>query len=211
MPPTRIKVCGVTRLDDALMLEQEGVDSIGFNFVATSPRCITADVASSICARLHPATQTVAVVANGSAAEVRSVLAATGIAWAQFHGDEPPERVAQFLPHAYKAIPIREANDAEAADLYPGEHILVDAKVEGLLGGTGQVFDWRLVTELARRRKVTLAGGLTPENVARAIETVQPYCVDVASGVESSPGVKDARLVRAFVQGVRLADRGLRR
>jgi phosphoribosylanthranilate isomerase len=205
MGRTRIKVCGVTRLEDALMLEREGVDAIGFNFVLASPRSVPPNVAASICARLGPATATVAVVANRSAHDVRALLDATGIRWVQFHGDEPPHLVAQFLPFAYKAIAVRDASDVMAAESYAGEHLLVDARVDGLLGGTGQVFDWQLVNALASRRKLTLAGGLNKANVARAIETVRPYCVDVASGVESSPGVKDARLVRAFVQAARLS------
>lgn len=203
MNRTLIKVCGVTRLEDALMLEREGVDAIGFNFVPASPRYVTSDVALRICGRLSATTVTVAVVANRSETDVRGLLDETGIQWVQFHGAEPPHLVTQFLPHAYKAIAIRAADDVAAADLYAGEHILVDAKVDGLLGGTGQSFDWQLVNALACRRKLTLAGGLTPTNVARAIETVRPYCVDVASGVESSPGVKDEQLVRAFVKAAR--------
>jgi len=121
----------------------------------------------------------------------------------QLHGAEPPSALTPFLPHVYKAIRVANAADVEHARTYPGDYILVDAKVEGALGGTGATFDWSLVRGLAQERKLTLAGGLHPGNVAVAVAEVQPYCVDVASGVESSPGVKDLAQVRAFVAAVR--------
>ena len=182
------------------MLEQEGVNAIGFNFVRESPRFVSVDVARNICARLSGNVLTVAVVANMSEHDVKDLLVQTGIRCVQFHGDEDPDFVAKFLPHAYKAIAIRERKDVEVANVYPGEHLLVDAKVDGRLGGTGQVFDWQLVKQLASERKVTLAGGLSSENVAQAIAVVRPYCVDVASGVESSPGIKDRNKVSAFIR-----------
>jgi phosphoribosylanthranilate isomerase len=111
--------------------------------------------------------------------------------------------VAALLPHAYKAVRIATEADVASADAMPGDYVLVDAKVEGLLGGTGQRVDPALVTGLAKRRRVVLAGGLTPENVAQAVAVVGPYCVDVASGVERSPGVKDLARVEAFLAAVR--------
>jgi phosphoribosylanthranilate isomerase len=125
----------------------------------------------------------------------------------QLHGDESPETLAALLPHAYKATRIAGAEDVLHARAYPGGHLLVDAKVPGVLGGSGTAFDWTLVRELATERHVTLAGGLDPDNVARAIREVRPFCVDVASGVEraGAPGEKDLARVRAFVDAARRA------
>ena len=128
-----------------------------------------------------------------------------GLGCLQLHGDEPPEALAPLLPHAYKAIRVASAADVARADAYGGDYVLVDAKQPSSLGGTGKTFDWSLVTELAKRRKLTLAGGLQEGNVAEAIRVVSPYCVDVASGVETpgDPRRKDAARVRAFVTRVR--------
>src|SRR6185312_10793910 len=128
----------------------------------------------------------------------------------QLHGDETPELLAQLLPHAYKALRVPTA-DVTVADVaadaarYAGEHVLLDAYVPGVHGGTGARFDWNLARELGRSRKVTLAGGLTPSNVAEAIAAAQPYCVDVASGVESAPARKDPQRVHDFVKAAKSA------
>ena len=135
--------------------------------------------------------------------ELRRLRSSTGIEWLQLSGDEPPGVVAALAPHAYKALRIGAAEDVEAAPRYTGGRILVDAKVQGALGGTGQSFDWQLVRELARSRKLVLAGGLRPDNVARAIAEVHPFGVDVASGVERAPGDKDPEAVRRFVEEAR--------
>jgi phosphoribosylanthranilate isomerase len=197
---THVKVCGVTSVSDAVACAELGVAAIGLNFVPSSPRCITLDRAREIAAAV-PNVLLVGVVANLADEELRAIREVVGCL--QFHGDEPPAALSPFLPHAYKAIRVATAADVDRARAYPGEHILVDAKVEGALGGTGATFDWSLVRELAKERKLTLAGGLTPENVSRAVAEVAPYCVDVASGVESSPGVKDLAKVRAFIASAR--------
>lgn len=197
---THVKVCGVTSVRDAVACAELGVAAIGLNFVPSSPRCITLERAREIAAAV-PATLVVGVVADLDAASLRAIRAVVGCL--QFHGDEPPGALLPFLPHAYKAIRVATASDVERARAYPGEHVLVDAKVDGVLGGTGATFDWSLVRALAQERKLTLAGGLTPDNVARAVREVAPYCVDVASGVESSPGVKNLAMVRAFVSAAR--------
>jgi phosphoribosylanthranilate isomerase len=193
---THVKVCGVTSVSDAVACAELGVSAIGLNFVPESKRCITLERAREIAAAV-PKVLVVGVVADLDEAELREIRSVVGCL--QFHGDEAPEALLPFLPHAYKAIRVATSSDVERARTYPGEHILVDAKVEGALGGTGATFDWSLVRAFAKERKLTLAGGLTPENVARAVADVAPYCVDVASGVESSPGVKDLAKVRAFV------------
>jgi phosphoribosylanthranilate isomerase len=119
------------------------------------------------------------------------------------HGSEGPNDLAALLPHAYKAVRVAGDEDVALAESMPGDYVMVDARVEGALGGTGRTFDWRLVAGLAQRRKLVLAGGLTPDNVAAAVAAVHPWCVDVASGVESAPGVKDLEKVRAFVAAAR--------
>jgi phosphoribosylanthranilate isomerase len=207
---TRIKICGITTLADAEMCIEAGATDLGLNLIAASPRCVTVEVAREIVRRIGERAGTVLVVADLSVADVRERLCATGATCAQLHGGEPPEVVAALLPRAYKAIRVAGPADLALVDAYPGDDILVDAKVEGQLGGTGRLVDWDLVAPLAARRRLTLAGGLTPDNVARAIERVHPFRVDVASGVESAPGQKDAELVRAFVAAVCACDRDVR-
>lgn len=197
---THVKVCGVTTVSDAVACAELGVAAIGLNFVPSSPRCITLERAREIAGAIR-GVLVVGVIANMTEAEMRAVREVVGCL--QLHGDEPPEALTPFLPHAYKAIRVSTAADVERARGYPGEHVLVDAKhpdQPSALGGTGMTFDWSLVRAFAKERKLTLAGGLTPDNVARAVAEVAPFCVDVASGVESSPGVKDLVKVRAFLR-----------
>jgi phosphoribosylanthranilate isomerase len=200
-----VKICGVTRVEDALACVEAGASSVGLNFVQSSPRRIDIGRARQIVDALGGRVLTVAVVADMPEHELRSLLADTGVRCVQFHGSEPPALVTPFLPHAYKAVRIGAPADVERARAYPGGYLLVDAKVDGALGGTGHVFDWSLVTTLAQERKLTLAGGLTPKNVQEAVRRVRPFCVDTASGVESSPGIKDHNLIRAFVTAARTA------
>lgn len=202
----KVKICGITTLDDALMCIEAGADALGFNFAPTSPRCLTLEVAAAITRKLPAGVLRVGVFVDADAAALERAKDEVGLECLQLHGDEPPELLARFLPHAYKALRVR--GDAVLADAarYPGEHLLLDAYVPGVHGGTGARFDWALATELAKTRKITLAGGLTPENVASAIQVVRPFCVDVASGVERHPGRKDYALVSAFVIAARSAD-----
>jgi phosphoribosylanthranilate isomerase len=145
----------------------------------------------------------VGVFVDASEAELRDTIVKVGLGCVQLHGEESPELVAAFLPHAYKALRVRGREVLSLAVRYPGEHVLLDAYVPGIAGGTGATFDWSLAAELARTRQLTLAGGLTPNNVASAVRSVRPYCVDVASGVESAVGLKDAAKVRAFIDAAR--------
>jgi phosphoribosylanthranilate isomerase len=200
----KIKICGITSIEDARACAQLRVDAIGVNFVGGTSRCIDAARAREIVAAV-PGLLVVGVVANESVEAMKRLVEATGIGCLQLHGDESAETVAALLPHAYKAVRIAGPEDVVRARAFPGDHLLVDAKVEGALGGTGETFDWALVRGLAHERRLTLAGGLRPDNVARAIAEVAPYCVDVASGVESSPGKKDRAKLEAFVSAVRSA------
>ena len=141
----------------------------------------------------------VGVFVDASYETIAQTVGEVGLGCVQLHGDEPPELLARLLPHAYKAVRVRDERSIAQARRYAGEHLLLDAYVPGEAGGTGKTFAWPLATALAKERKVTLAGGLTPANVAQAIAAVGPYAVDVASGVESAPGLKDAARVHAFV------------
>ena len=145
----------------------------------------------------------VGVVADLELTAMQALVEGANLGCLQLHGSESPAMLAPLLPHAYKAIRVATAEDVTLARSFGGDHILVDAKVSGALGGTGATFDWELVKDFARERKLTLAGGLRPDNVATAVREVRPYCVDVASGVEHAPGGKDLDAVRAFITNAR--------
>ena len=198
-----LKICGITRLTDALHAVNEGASALGFVFWRHSPRQVAPDRAAEIIAELPSTVMAVGVFVNEPVDGIRAIVAQAGLTAVQLHGDEPPEALAPFLPHAYKALRVRGPDVLDEAARYPGEHILLDAYVPGQPGGTGATFDWKLARELASRRPLTLAGGLTPDNVARAVTEVRPFCVDVASGVERAPGVKDLELVRRFIEAAR--------
>jgi phosphoribosylanthranilate isomerase len=198
-----VKVCGLTTVDDTLRCIEAGADAIGLNFWQRSPRCVDVALASRIVAAARDDARMVGVFVDFDLAQIEAILAETGIEWAQLHGSEPPDLVAALLPHAYKAIGVKDGSAIELARSYPGEHLLLDASVPGLPGGTGRTFDWSIAAEVARERKLILAGGLTPSNVAEAIRAVNPQQVDVASGVESAPGLKDPSLVRAFIRAAK--------
>jgi phosphoribosylanthranilate isomerase len=203
--PVYVKICGVTRVTDALYCLEAGASAIGLNFVPSSKRRIDEATAKDIVAAVGGRLGVVAVVAGLSVDEMRGLRARTGIDWLQLHGDESTVTLDGVLPFALKAVRIGSTQDVEFARAYRGDRLLADAKVDGELGGTGAAFDWRLVQSLARERAVVLAGGLSPENVGVAVRAVRPFGVDVASGVESAPGVKDPSRVRAFVAEARRA------
>ncbi len=200
---TRVKICGVTSVADATMCVDLGADAVGVNFVPGSPRRVDEATARAIVDAVGERTLVVAVVAGMPVEGMRDLRDRTGVGCLQLHGDESPADVQALLPHAYKALRVATAADVTRADAFPGDYVLVDARVDGALGGTGHTFDWDLVVDLAARRKLVLAGGLTPDNVALAVARVRPWCVDVASGVEKAPGVKDPRLVELFVRAAR--------
>jgi phosphoribosylanthranilate isomerase len=202
---TAVKICGITSVDDAEAAVEAGADSIGLNFYAHSPRCIDVLTARRIVDAVAGSALTVGVFVDASLDAIRVAQEKAGFRCVQLHGDEPPDMLDDLLPHAYKAVRVRDQQSIERTHAFAGEHILLDAYVRGEPGGTGKTFRWELARELARQRKVTLAGGLHPDNVASAIEAVQPFCVDVASGVESKPGIKDIGAVRAFIAAAKSA------
>lgn len=202
---TWIKICGVTNPADAEHVVRSGANAIGLNFVHGSKRRVTIDQARPIVQAVGGQIELVAVVKDPTDLEIKELREELGIQWIQLHGEEPAARVSRLLPHAFKAIAIEDAADARRAASFPGDRLLVDTKVSGASGGTGKVFDWQLVTDLAKTRQLILAGGLTPKNVAGAVRVLSPWGVDTASGVELLPGVKDSELVTAFVLAVRSA------
>jgi len=201
-----VKICGVTSVDDALHALDAGADAVGVNLVESSPRCVEVATARAVREAVGGRAEVVAVVANRSLDELRELRERTGIGSLQLHGTEPPALVAALLPDAFKAVRIGSASDVVEAMNFPGDRLLTDAKVPGVLGGSGQSFDWSLVTDLARARRVVLAGGLGPSNVAEAVRRVRPFGVDTASGVEGAdPRRKDHDAVTRFVRAARAA------
>jgi phosphoribosylanthranilate isomerase len=200
---THVKICGITSIEDALMCVAAGADAIGLNFVPVSPRCIDLPLAAAIVRALPAHVMSVGVFVDADYAQLMQARQQVGLGCLQLHGDESPELLSRCLPHAYKALRVRDASIISEAARYAGEHLLLDAYVPGAHGGTGARFDWSLAAQLAQIRKLTLAGGLTPGNVAQAVAMVRPFCVDVASGVERSVAKKDALLVQAFVRAAK--------
>lgn len=198
-----VKICGVTSVADATACVDAGADAIGVNFFRGSPRHCDPATARRIVEAVGTRALVVGVFVDARLDEIEARRRDTGIGCVQLHGDEAPELVEQLLPHAYKALRVRDASSIQDASRYPGRYVLLDAYVPGVAGGTGTTFAWALATQIARVRRIALAGGLDPDNVARAVAEVQPYCVDVASGVESEPGRKDIARVRAFVSAAR--------
>ena len=193
-----VKICGVTTLEDALACADAGADAVGFNFWPRSKRHVAVDVAAAIAKKLPPQLRTVGVFVDPTAADVDRAFAAGAIDLAQLHGDEPPEFCARFAGRYIKAFRLRDRATLQRLGDYDCDLVLVDADSAGY-GGSGQRADVTLAADAATRRRVILAGGLTPDNVAEAIAAVQPYGVDVAGGVEREPGVKDWIKVAAFV------------
>jgi phosphoribosylanthranilate isomerase len=200
----RIKICGVTRVEDALGAARLGADAIGFNFWPESRRHVTPAAARAIIERLPPLVTTVGVFVNQPEAELRAIADESGIQVFQLHGDEPPDLCSRLPLPVVKAIPVDQVRTLSRLLSYEVAAFLLDTPSRGY-GGTGQPFDWSLAQGVSEVAPVILAGGLNPDNVAEAIRAVRPYAVDVASGVESSPGVKDLALLARFVAAARKA------
>ncbi|HEX5839200.1 MAG TPA: phosphoribosylanthranilate isomerase [Anaerolineales bacterium] len=201
---TKIKICGIRTETDALAAMEAGADLIGFNFYPKSPRYIDVgrcrDIMSVI--RQHGRVICVGVFVNASAADICATLDTCGLSLAQLHGDETPEMLSRLGGRGFKAFRgIPTSLDGFTRSDAPA--FLLDASVKGEYGGTGVTADWEGAAELAMNYPFLLAGGLTPENVAEAVQKVRPWGVDVASGVEYAPGEKDANRMKAFVREVR--------
>lgn len=205
---TRIKICGLTRAEDAAAAVSAGADALGV-VLAPSKRRVTLDEAAEVFAAVPPLVARVGVFVDAHADEVWEAVARLGLAAVQFHGDEAPETCAAAPVPVIKALRVGPDYSPERADAYRGavSAVLLDTFVPGEQGGTGVAFDWYDVAgRLPRWAPVLLAGGLGPANVGAAIQALHPYAVDVSSGVESAPGVKDHRSIDAFAAAVRAAD-----
>ena len=204
---TAVKICGITRPEDALAAAQAGAHAIGLVFYAKSPRHVTPARAAEIIRMLPPFITTVGLFVDARPEEVRATLAEAPVGLLQFHGDETPEFCRQFERPYIKAARMRPGVDLlqYVRDYYDAKALLLDNYVEELHGGSGGAFDWSLIPR-GLPLPVILSGGLTPENVMDAVRRVRPGAVDVSSGVESAKGVKDAQKIAAFIKGVRNAD-----
>lgn len=209
--PTRIKVCGITRPEDAQLAVGLGASALGFNFYPSSPRYIAPDAARAIIEKLPPFVMAVGVYANETDMEqVTDIAREAGVGAVQLHGPRFPElgKKAGYYP-LIRAVAVNDDFKAETLASLRANAYLLDAFHPNLSGGTGKAFKWELAREANRYGTIILAGGLNPENVGRAIREVRPFAVDVASGVESAPGQKDPALLRAFFAEVAETDRNL--
>ena len=201
---TKIKICGIKTVTDALAAMDAGADLIGFNFYSKSPRYIDVGRCRDIMSvmRRYGHITYVGVFVNASVGTIRATMETLGLSLAQLHGDETPEMLSALDGKAFKAFRgVPQNLDGFARVAVPA--LLVDASVKGTYGGTGVTADWNSAAELAKKYPLLLAGGLTPDNVVEAVRQVSPWGVDVASGVESSPGLKDATKMKAFVHAIR--------
>jgi len=210
---TRVKMCGTTRLEDALGAARLGVDALGFIFYAKSPRCVSRETVAAILAQLPPFVDRVGVFVDAPLAEVVQTVA-SGLSCVQLHGNESPEycrELRALLPCCGLLKAFRVSSESSGALFAPYETcvdaFLLDTYMQGAKGGTGEVFDWSIIDKLKLQRPVVLAGGLSPENVAQAVSEVEPYAVDINSGIELQPGVKDLRRLQTVMQMVGNADR----
>jgi len=203
---TAVKICGITRVEDALAATRAGAHAIGLVFYTPSPRCVTPARAADVIRAFPPFVTAVGLFVDPGAEEVRSTLAAAPLQLLQFHGAETPAFCRQFARPYMKTVRMKPGVDLlqYAQNYHDARALLLDSYVEGLHGGSGAVFDWSLVPR-DLPLPVVLSGGLTVENVGEAVRKVRPAAVDVSSGVESAKGIKDARKIAAFIKEVRSA------
>ena len=199
----KIKICGITNLEDALMAVEAGADALGFVFFAGSPRYISPEQAAAIIQSLPPFVQTVGLLVNEELSTVNAVADQCGLDIVQLHGEESPDYCTAVKRRIIKAFRVKDASSLNAMANYRVAAFLLDAWSPSAHGGTGKTFNWEIAARAVGVQHIILAGGLTPENVAEAIVAVKPYAVDVSSGVESGPRQKDAGLVNRFIRATR--------
>ena len=200
---TRVKICGITRVEDAVSAVNAGADAIGFVFYTPSPRAVSIAQAQQIVAAIPPFVSVVGLFVNAPQTEIESVLSKVRLDILQYHGDESVHECEQINLPYYKAIRVKADTNLlqYEAEFKSAKALLLDTFSEAAVGGTGQVFDWNLIPK-NMTKPVILAGGLTTENVGSAIKQIQPYAVDVSGGVEATKGIKDAAKIAAFMQAV---------
>jgi phosphoribosylanthranilate isomerase len=204
---TRVKICGITRTDDALAAIAAGADALGLVFWEPSSRAVSFDLAAQICRRIPAFVSTVALTVNAEREHLEQIIDKLPVTVLQFHGDESPEYCRSFKLPFIKAMRVRPDLDlvSEIERFGDAQGILLDAYKKDMPGGTGERFDWQLIPGQYRSR-IILAGGLTPENIHQAVTSVRPYAVDVSGGVESSPGLKDQHKINEFIANINRAD-----
>ncbi len=205
---TRIKICGITNIDDALMAIDAGADALGFNFVPDTPRYLKDTAAAAkIIEQLPPFITTVGLFVNAAPEVIQATADECHLDMLQLHGDESPQFCNALNRRFIKAVRVKDESSFSHLSDYRVSGYLLDTYVKGAMGGTGIAFDWRLAVKAKQFGRIILAGGLDPDNVASAVQQVRPYGVDVSSGVETRPRRKDPVKVQAFIQTVKEIDR----
>lgn len=205
MANTQIKICGITNIEDALQAVEAGADALGFVFYEKSPRFVTPHDVQRIIAELPPFVTTVGLFVNEPIPRIRRTMAAARLDVVQLHGDEQPEDCLIEPLRVIKGLRVKDATSLDGVDQYEVSALLLDAWCDEAYGGSGKQFDWQLAKRLTAKQPLILAGGLNPENIVDAVRQVNPYAVDVSSGVEAKPGKKDHQKVAEFICRVRNA------
>lgn len=206
-PQVKVKVCGMTQWEDAEYAVEQGADAVGFIFYKKSPRSVTMKEAREIILKLPPFVDTVGVFVNESPDRVNKIADYCGLDLVQLHGEESPAFCRKIHRRVIKAFRVADLHFIKQIEKYSVSGFLLDTFCDDLHGGTGKTFDWNLALPAKKMGPVILAGGLTPRNVAQAVRQVRPYGVDVCSGVEKTPGIKDPEKVRAFLKNIRSGGR----
>ncbi len=204
----KVKICGLTREEDAIAACNLGADILGFNFVPGSSRYLNPYAAREMINSLPPFISKVGIFANEDHEVIIKLVDFLGLDVVQLHGDEDERFCMGIKTSVIKALRVGCAEDLTGHSGYDVSAFLLDARIEGELGGTGRTFDWRIAVDFAKNNRIFVAGGLTPDNVGEAVRILEPFGVDTASGVESEPGVKDHRLMEEFIRAARSAAAG---
>lgn len=199
----KVKICGITNLNDALLAVEAGADALGFVFYDKSPRCVEPDKAAEIIRGLPPFVTVVGLFVNTGIDFVNSTAESCGLDLIQLHGDETPDFCSMVNRRVVKVFRIRDAQSLGPMKDYRVAGYLLDAYSPQVYGGTGHTFNWDIAKDAKMHGPIILAGGLTPDNVRKAVEVVRPYAVDVSSGVEAAPGIKDPDKVRKFIENAK--------
>ena len=199
----KVKICGMTNLKDVKVAVDGGVDAVGFIFYKKSPRSVTMQAVREIILELPPFVDSVGVFVNETAEQINKIADHCKLDRVQLHGDESPAFCKKIRRRVIKAIRVKDIQSLKKLSDYPVSSFLLDTFSEDQYGGTGKVFDWNLAYPAKKYGPIILAGGLTPINVHQAIQRIQPYGVDVCSGVESQPGIKDHKKMKAFLKNVK--------
>ena len=202
-PQVKVKICGMTQLKDAAFAVEQGADAVGFIFYNKSPRSVTMKTARDIILKLPPLVDTVGVFVNESVDRINKIANYCGLDLVQLHGEESPVFCRKIQRRVIKAFRVKDLQSIKQLEKYSVSGYLLDTFSDNLHGGTGKIFDWNLALPAKKMGPVILAGGLTARNILQAIRQARPYGVDVCSGVEKLPGVKDPEKVRAFLKNIR--------